>query len=186
VDTDKLEKAVQSILKELGYKPDEHMKRTPARVAEWLMDFEAVDLNGAGRILEVVFPENVPGSLVIVGPVEYRSLCAHHLLPVNGKAWVGYLPDDGICGLSKLARLVEYFATRLTVQERVTNQIADAIEEFLKPKGCMVVVSATHMCMSFRGVRDGDASTVTSAVRGVHETSDNARSEFLSLMKGYR
>jgi GTP cyclohydrolase I len=106
------------------------------------------------------------------------------MLPVVGKAWVGYLPSDHICGLSKLGRLVEYYASQLTVQERVTKQIADFVESQLKPKGCMTVIRAAHMCMSFRGIRDGDAVTATSAVRGLFKESDSARAEFLSLIAG--
>lgn len=178
---------IDQILKELGYdNSDPHFKRTGDRVARWLVDFYK---NGTSehvaQLLEVVFPEDVPETLVIVGPTEYRSMCAHHMLPVVGKAWVGYLPSEGICGLSKLSRLVEYFASQLTVQERVTQQIADAIDTHLNPLGCMVVVQAEHGCMSFRGIRNNDVSTVTSAVRGVHKESAAARNEFLSLMKGF-
>jgi len=182
-----IELSVYDLLVELGYdaSSDPHFLRTPERVATWLMDFaKNSDESKVGELLGVVFPENVPNVLVIVGPVEYRSMCAHHLLPVVGSAWVGYLPEKHVCGLSKLARLVEFYATQLTVQERVTNQIAEAIVAHLEPKGCMVVVKAEHHCMSFRGIRDSNAVTTTSAVRGLHETSPNARAEFLSLVNG--
>lgn len=180
-----IKQAIDEIVQMLGYDLDDpHFRRTSERVTSWLMDFSKNgDDRHAKELLGVVFPEQVPNVLVHVGPVEYRSMCAHHLLPVIGSAWVGYLPNDGICGLSKLARLVEFYATQLTVQERVTNQIAEAIVEHLKPKGCMVVIRAVHMCMSFRGIRDGNVATSTSAVRGLHETSPNARSEFLALIK---
>lgn len=182
---DDLEYDVGTMLTSLGYynETDPHFGRTPERAAKWLHSFKRHTQDEGDKLLEVVFPEDAPDSLVIVGPVEFRSMCAHHLLPVVGKAWVGYLPEDGICGLSKLARLVDYYAHQLTVQERVTNQVADAIERTLKPKGCMVVIRATHMCMSFRGILDGVAETTTSAVRGLHKESDSARSEFLSLVR---
>lgn len=176
---------IQGILIILGYDPkDPHFRRTPQRVSEWLADFRCnASDKEADKLLEVVFPEEAPDSLVMVGPCEYRSVCAHHLLPVEGLAWVGYLPDEGICGLSKLARLVSFYAEQLTVQERVTNQVADALVRNLKPKGCMVVVEAEHMCMSYRGIRDRGVATVTSAVRGLHKDSAAARNEFLQLIR---
>jgi GTP cyclohydrolase I len=173
---------VNQILHTLGYNlTNPHFERTGRRVATWLADFSN-HLEVTPDLLEVVFPDVVPNTLVVVGNIEYRSMCAHHLLPVTGLAWVGYLPEKGICGLSKLNRLVEYYATQLTVQERVTSQIADAIWEGLKPKGCMVVIKAEHSCMTFRGIRQPGSLTSTSAVRGIHETSYNARQEFLSLI----
>jgi GTP cyclohydrolase IA len=177
---------VVGILSELGYDPDDqHFQRTGARVTEWLTDLakNASEAEGA-KLLEVVFTETAPSNLVIVGPIAYRSMCAHHMLPVTGRAWVGYLPDDHVCGLSKLERLVEHYARQLTVQERVTNQVADTLISSLKPKGCMVVIKATHGCMTFRGVKNNDVLTTTSAVRGLHETSASARAEFLALMEG--
>jgi GTP cyclohydrolase IA len=179
--------ALQGILIILGYDTkDPHFRRTPQRMTSWLADFRKnADDRGADKLMEVVFPEEVPDSLVIVGPTEYRSVCAHHMLPVNGRAWVGYLPNEGICGLSKLSRLVSFYSEQLTVQERVTNQIADALMRTLKPKGCMVVIEAEHMCMSYRGIRDRDVSTTTSAVRGIHRDSAAARAEFLSLMRNH-
>lgn len=182
-----MKEAVEEILYELGYDTsDPHFRRTGERVAEWLLGFTK---NGEDakveKLLEVQFPHQTPQNLVIVNGAEYHSMCAHHMLPITGKAWVGYLPDTAITGLSKLARLVEYYANQLTVQELVTNQIADALQKYLKPKGAMVVIKATHACMSFRGIRDRDAVTTTSAVRGIHESSEAARMEFLSLMAGY-
>lgn len=182
-----LAEGVRHLLWHLGYdvEDDPHFKRSPERVAEWLTQFA---MNGddshVAELLGVVFPESTPQDLVLVGPTEYRSMCAHHLLPVTGVAWVGYLPENGICGLSKLTRLVEFYANQLTVQERVTAQIADALDTHLKPRGAMVIVRAVHSCMTFRGVRDRDVSATTSAVRGVFKESAAARSEFLSLAKG--
>jgi GTP cyclohydrolase I len=188
VADERIEESVEQILFLLGYDTtDPHFRNTGKRVGRWLRDFYCMNSDAeVSRLLEVVFPENTPDSLVIVGPTEYRSVCAHHMLPVVGSAWIGYLPEKGICGLSKLSRLVEYYATQFTVQERVTNQVADALVAHLEPKGCMVVVKAEHSCMSFRGVRDTNVSTVTSAVRGLHKDSSAARNEFLLLMKGFQ
>jgi GTP cyclohydrolase IA len=175
---------VHNILALLGYDPtNNHFRRTPERVADLLAEFACnADPSEVARLLDVKYEEDYT-ELVMVGPVRYDSMCAHHMLPVTGSAWVGYLPNEGrVCGLSKLSRLVEYYARQFTVQERVTDQVADALEEHLKPKGCMVVVRASHGCMTMRGVREPAAITTTSAVRGVHKDSASARTEFLSLM----
>jgi GTP cyclohydrolase I len=118
----------------------------------------------------------------MVGPISVTALCSHHVLPWLGTAWVGYLPDGKICGLSKLARIVEFYARQLTLQERVTQEVADALDQHLRPKGVMVVIKATHGCMTMRGVEEPDAETVTSAVRGVFLNEPSARQEFLALM----
>lgn len=175
---------MSELLHQLGYvTDDQHFERTPERAAEALMQFAGKDntYTAVGRILEVSY-QDAYSSLVLVGPVRYISYCAHHILPVTGEAFVGYLADGRVCGLSKLPRLVEHFAKQLTIQERVTDQIADAIEEWLKPKGAMVVVRARHSCMAIRGVEEPDALTTTSAVRGVHKDSAAARAEFLTLI----
>jgi GTP cyclohydrolase I len=178
----RMQTAVSMLLSELGYDLDDpHFQRTPERVAEAMTGFGKARFDRAADILDVTFEDGF-SSLVLVGPIAYTSMCAHHLLPVQGKAYVGYLADGRICGLSKLARLTDHYARQLTVQERVTDQIADALEEHLKPKGCMVVIRAVHGCMAIRGVQDGDAQTTTSAVRGLHKESDSARSEFLALV----
>lgn len=175
--------AVAVIIEKLGYEPDDqHFRETPRRFAELLAGFAANDdPEQIGKLLDVKFNETYT-ELVMVGPVQYISMCAHHLVPVTGLAWVGYIPNESVVGLSKLAYLVEYFARQLTVQERVTEQIADALEEHLKPLGCMVVIKAKHGCMTIRGPEEPFADTVTSAVRGVHKDTDRARSEFLTLM----
>jgi GTP cyclohydrolase IA len=175
---------IQAVLENLGYDiTDQHFARTPERAAQVLLDFHA---NGAeddvAKLLEVSFSDT-HDSLVQVGPITYTSFCAHHMLPVTGKAWVGYLPDGKVCGLSKLARVTHHYAHQLTVQERVTQQIADALEKHLAPKGAMVVVEAAHGCMSLRGVQEPEAVTVTSAVRGVFLSESDARAEFLALMR---
>lgn len=177
---------VGQILDSLGYdRNDPHFMRTPKRAALALLGFKR---NGtdeeAARLLEVQFiEEGAVSSVVIEGPIRYNSMCAHHMLSVQGWAWVGYLPNNSVCGLSKLARIVHHYANQLTVQERVTQQIANAIEEHLKPLGTMVIVDAEHGCMKVRGIMEPCAATVTSAVRGVFRESPAARNEFLMLRK---
>lgn len=182
-----IEKSITDILAALGYDiSDQHFTRTPKRVAQVLLDLRK---NGNPQVvkdlLEVQFiEEGAVNSLVIEGPISYTSMCAHHMLPVTGQAWVGYLPSARVCGLSKLARVTYHFAEQLTVQERVTQQIADALVTHLEPEGAMVVVRAIHGCMSVRGIRERNTETVTSAVRGVFRDSAAARAEFLSLIGG--
>ena len=179
-----LEAAVREILLQLGYPEGPHFQDTPQRVSRALSEFACNDAYSPHRVAEIldVTYEDSYSSLVLVGPVRYVSMCAHHILPVTGEAFVGYLADKRICGLSKLARLVEHFARQLGVQERITDQIADALVEHLEPKGCMVVIRARHGCMAIRGVEEPDAVTTTSAVRGLHQDSANARNEFLQLI----
>jgi GTP cyclohydrolase IA len=178
--------AVAVILGKLGYDiNDQHFQDTPSRVTKMLLEFEK---NGGaevvGKLLEIAFIEKgAISSLVLEGPISYTSMCAHHMLPVTGHAWIGYLPSEKVCGLSKLARITYHFAQQLTVQERVTQEIADALDEHLKPEGAMVVIRAQHGCMSIRGVKEREARTTTSAVRGVFKESAAARNEFLSLMQ---
>lgn len=180
-----IRESVFDILGALGYdRSDQHFARTPERVAKMLSQFRS---NGhpedVGKLLEVVFTEkSTVDSVVVEGPITYRSMCAHHMLPVTGFAYVGYLPDKHVCGLSKLARVTYHFAEQFTVQERVTQQIVDALVEHLQPLGAMVVIKAKHGCMSLRGVRENDCETATSAVRGIFKDSASARSEFLSLV----
>jgi GTP cyclohydrolase IA len=177
--------AITTILLELGYDiNDPHFKRTPERVAKVMAQFRKNgDPDTVKKLLGVQFVE--PGavdSLVLEGPIDYVSMCAHHMLTVEGVAYVGYLPGKAVCGLSKMARLVDHFAGQYTVQERVTQQVADALVEHLEPAGAMVVVRAKHGCMAVRGVRQPACKTATSAVRGVFKESAAARNEFLSLI----
>ena len=182
---DAIEYAVKVILSQLGYDlGDPHFKRTPERVRKVLEGFHRNgDPEAAKSLLEVQFLEdNTVDSLVLEGPISYTSMCAHHMLPVEGVAYVGYLPDQRICGLSKLARITDHFARQYTVQERVTTDIADSLMLHLDPKGAMVVIRAKHGCMTIRGVRELDCETTTSCVRGVFRDSASARNEFLQLM----
>ena len=180
----RIAEAVRTIVTELGYDlDDQHFLLTPERVAKVLTAFSATNADSAtpADILAAVFDDE-HDALVQVGPIKVVSMCAHHMLPVTGWAWVGYIPDGKVCGISKLARITHYFAHQYTVQERVTQQIANALMDNLDPKGCMVVISATHGCMSVRGVEEPEAVTRTSAIRGVFRTEPDARTEFLALM----
>jgi GTP cyclohydrolase IA len=158
---------------------DPSMEDTPRRIAAMLGEMvtpEPVDLT--------TFPNEGYDELVLARDIPFASLCAHHLLPFTGVAHVAYLPGDRIIGLSKLARIVDYYAHAFQVQERLTVQIADCIEEHVHPKGVGVVMVADHACMSIRGAKAHGTSTVTSAVRGQLRNSEKLRSEFFALVNG--
>tara|TARA_B100000315_G_scaffold250448_1_gene283288 strand:+ start:67 stop:624 length:558 start_codon:yes stop_codon:yes gene_type:complete len=184
MDTKRIEKAVKDILSAVG----EDLKRpgikeTPARVARM---YEEI-LNGMkkdpGKELEVIF-EKQHDEIILLKGVPLYSICEHHLVPFIGKAHVAYIPKGNrVTGLSKLARVIETFARRLQVQERLTTDIADCIMAKLKPKGVMVVVEAEHLCMSMRGVKKPGVLTVTSAVKGLFRENQKTRSEALALIK---
>lgn len=173
---------ISEILTALGYDPrDQHFLETPQRVERALRLYARNhDDDAASRHLDAVFSD-AHDSMVIVGPIRVTSMCAHHMLPVRGNAWVGYIPDERVCGLSKLARIVHHYAKQLTVQERVTQQVVELIDTHLAPRGVMVVIEAEHGCMSTRGVEEPEAQTVTSAFRGEFRDAA-ARDEFLSLI----
>jgi len=178
-----IEDHIDAILRILGYDPDDnpHFAKTPERAAKVLEQFAAgSDREEAGALLQAVFDDE-HDSMVIVGPIKVTSMCAHHMLPVTGEAWVGYIPDGKVCGLSKLARVVHYYAQQLTVQERVTQLVATVLEEELKPLGVMVVIDAEHGCMTLRGVMEPNARTTTSAARGAFLEDPAARAEFMAL-----
>lgn len=182
----------KKVLEGLHYKypsvndSDANLVDTPVRAGHMLIELcEGYDMDPA-EILKVSWPLTKPANgssaLVLQKKIEFHSLCAHHLAVIKGVAHVGYIPDGGcVVGLSKLTRLVDCFAHRLQLQENMTDQIADALMEHLKPLGAMVVIAATHDCMCIRGVQR-DAETVTSAVRGVFLKEPEARAEFLSLI----
>jgi GTP cyclohydrolase I len=178
VDLDAAERAVADLLVALGQDPaDDHTADTPRRVAAAyaeLLTPRAFDLT--------TFPnEEGYDELVLARDIPFHSLCQHHLLPFKGVAHVGYLPGDRILGLSKLARVVELFARGLQVQERLTQQVADWLEEHLAPKGVGVVIEAEHLCMSLRGVQARGSNTVTSALHGSLRDDSRSRAEFFSL-----
>ncbi len=181
----KLESLVREQLLEIGEDPDrEGLARTPLRVAK-AMDFLT---SGYSTSLEevvnnAVFDAEGAEEMVVVRDVEFYSMCEHHMLPFFGTAAVSYLPKGSIIGLSKIARIVDVFARRLQVQERLTNQIADAMGEILEPHGVAVVMEGKHLCMMMRGVQKQDSSMITSAMRGCFKDDARTRSEFLDLIK---
>jgi GTP cyclohydrolase IA len=186
VDSARIEKAVREILLAIGEDPDRSgLVDTPARVARAY----AEQFAGLGQtpedVLTTVFDAD-HDEMVLVKDIEVFSTCEHHLVPFHGVAHVGYVPNDKgqITGLSKLARLVDVFARRPQVQERMTSQIADALMEVLAPRGVIVVIEAEHLCMTMRGVRKPGAKTITSAVRGDFRDSDKTRAEAMALIIG--
>lgn len=173
------------MIEQLGYDlSDENFQRTPERAAKWLASFSKLDENAfLENVLDPVFPED-HDEMVIVGPIEFTSLCAHHMLPFRGTGWVGYIPSKGVVGISKLARALKGIAHQMTLQEHITRVVADGIYEILKCKGVMVVLRADHLCMQMRGVKDEYAQTTTSAVRGCFSTNqDGCKDEFLELIR---
>lgn len=173
---------VRHILTEIGEDPDrEGLRRTPQRVEaslRWLT--RGYGLSAADAVGSAVFAESHQ-SMILVRDIELYSLCEHHLLPFFGRAHVAYIPDGKIVGLSKLPRIVEVFARRLQVQERLTDEIADAVMEILEPAGVGVVIDAAHFCMMMRGVEKQNSRTVTSALRGAFRDDPKTRDEFLRL-----
>jgi GTP cyclohydrolase I len=183
----RVERAVREILREIGEDPTrEGLRATPARVHRMYRELLAgyqVDPERllGGAIFEVDYSE-----MVVVKDIEFYSLCEHHLLPFTGKAAVAYIPRGRVVGLSKIPRIVEMFARRLQVQERMTQQIADFLQERLQPQGVGVVIEATHLCMVMRGVRK-EAVVTTAALHGLMQTRDRTRAEFLAhLERGSR
>jgi GTP cyclohydrolase I len=179
VDLGRAERAVAEFLDAFGIdRSDESLAATPARVARAYAELLAP------RPFHLTTFANDEGydELVVTKDIPFHSLCEHHLLPLVGVAHVGYLPGSRILGLSKLARVVEHFARRLQVQERLTAQVAGCLYQHLAPKGVGVVVEAEHMCMSLRGVRATGARTVTSALHGLLRDDERSRAEFLALV----
>jgi GTP cyclohydrolase I len=186
VDEERAAAAVRELLLAVGEDPDRPgLRDTPGRVARAY----AETFGGLGQdpieILSTTFDEN-HDELVLVMDIPMYSTCEHHLVPFHGAAHVGYIPgaDGRVTGLSKLARLVDVYARRPQVQERMTSQIADALDEILKPRGVLVVIEAEHLCMAMRGIRKPGAITVTSAVRGIFRDNPATRSEAMSLVLG--
>src|SRR5678809_939757 len=182
VDIPRIEKAVREILFAVGEDPDrEGLLKTPNRVARAYGELMAGLADDPRRHLKTVFHERYD-EVVLLRDIEFHSLCEHHLLPFTGRAHVAYLPDGKVVGLSKLARLVEGYARRPQVQERLTTQIADALMEELSPAGAACVVEAVHTCMTIRGAKKHGSTMVTSALRGIFKENAASRSEILSLI----
>jgi len=181
--TQELAGHVKAILKLLGEDPErEGLVKTPERVAKaWQFLTQGYGQNGEAIVRSAVFTEPY-SQMVLVKDIELFSLCEHHMLPFIGKAHVAYIPNGRITGLSKIARVVETYARRLQVQERLTEQIRDCIQESLQPLGVAVVIEAMHTCMSMRGVEKSNAVTTTSAFSGIFLKSDKTRNEFLQLI----
>lgn len=183
VDLPRIERAVREILAAVGEDPDRSsLCETPARVARMYAELFSGLHTDPARHLEKCFDEEQYDELVLVRDISFNSTCEHHLLPFMGVAHVGYLPRGKVVGLSKLARIVEEISHRPQVQERMTHQIADLINERLDAKGVVVVIEATHTCMTIRGIRKPGSLTVTSAVRGLFKTNQSSRAEVMSLI----
>jgi GTP cyclohydrolase I len=179
----RLEGLVREQLLEIGEDPDrEGLRRTPLRVAK-AMDFltSGYTTSLEDVVNDAIFDAEGASEMVVVRDVEYYSMCEHHMLPFFGKATVAYLPKGKIIGLSKIARIVDVYARRLQVQERLTNQVADAMTEILDPHGVGVVMEGKHLCMMMRGVQKQESNMVTSAMRGTFQSDARTRSEFLDL-----
>ncbi len=185
--------AVKALLESLGEDCDrEGLKDTPMRVARMYNEiFEGYSIEPSELLLSATFQEDVGiecdgidylQGMVIVRDIAFFSHCEHHMVPFHGKVHVGYIPKNKVVGLSKIARVVDAYARRLQIQERLTKQIADCITEALNPQGVMVVVEAEHLCMKMRGIKNPCADTVTSTVRGLFEQAPT-RQEFLSLIR---
>jgi GTP cyclohydrolase I len=188
VDVERVRKAVHELLEAIGDDPDrDGLLATPDRVAAMYEELFAGLHDDPARHLEVTFAAE-HDEMVMVRDIPFASLCEHHLVPFLGKAHVAYIPaEDGrITGLSKLARLVDGFARRLQVQERMTTEIADAIESVLSPRGVFVVIEAEHLCMSMRGVKKPGTLTVTSSVRGLFRNDPATRAEAMQFIRSSR
>ena len=182
IDSARIERAVREILLAVGEDPDrEGLLKTPSRVARAYGELMAGLHDNPRRHLKTVFHERYD-EVVLLRDIQFHSLCEHHLLPFTGRAHVAYLPDGKVVGLSKLARLVEGYARRPQVQERLTTQIADALMDELNPIGAACVIEAVHTCMTIRGAKKHGSTMVTSALRGIFKENAASRAEILALI----
>lgn len=181
---DKLEAAVREILKQLGEDPRrEGLEKTPRRTAKVLREITCGYSADIDKIFNGAFFRVNYKEMVMVRDISFYSICEHHILPFFGKVHLAYIPNGRIIGLSKIPRLVEAFSRRLQVQERLTTQIADTLQNKLKPKGVGIVIEAQHLCMTMRGVKNAASRAVTSSMLGVFQTDNRVREEFLKLIK---
>ena len=184
IDLPRIERAVREILAAVGEDPERNgLLDTPGRVARMYAELFSGLHQDPGRHLKRVFEETYD-EMVLVRDISFNSMCEHHLLPFIGVAHVGYVPNGKVAGLSKLARVVEEISKRPQVQERMTEHIADLMESELQAKGVVVVLEASHSCMTIRGVRKPGSLTITSAVRGLFRTNESSRAEAFSLING--
>ncbi len=184
---DGIEPLIAGLLKELGEDPGrDGLARTPERVAKAMRFFTQGYEQEPLEILNDALFDVTYDEMVIVKDIDFYSLCEHHLLPFFGRVHVAYIPNGKVVGLSKIPRLVEMFARRLQVQERLTTQIAETLEQVLRPKGVAVVVESIHLCMMMRGVQSQNASAITSSIRGEFEKDSKTRSEFMNLIRSRR
>lgn len=186
VDQPRIQRAVREILAAIGEDPDrEGLRETPARVARMYAELFGGLREDPAIHMRKFFTEQYD-EVVLVRDITFHSMCEHHMLPFMGKAHIGYLPDGRVIGLSKLARVVEGFARRPQVQERMTEQIANLLETELQARGVAVVIEAVHTCMTIRGVRKPNSCCVTSAMKGVFRKNLSSRSEIMTLIFGER
>jgi GTP cyclohydrolase I len=187
IDIGRIEKAIREIIEAIGEDPlREGLSETPERVARFYEEVFGGIHSEPGDVVDAFFGEEHYQEIVMVREIPFYSMCEHHFVPFHGQAHVAYMPQGRVTGLSKLARLVEGFARRPQMQERLTAQVADCLNDRLDPLGVLVVIEAEHLCMSMRGVRKPGAVTVTSAVRGIMESNPATRSEAMSLLFGTR
>lgn len=185
MDHEKIVAAVRMILEAIGEDPGrEGLRATPERVARMYAElFSGLAADPRSEV-QTIFTDDNYDEIVLVRDIPFYSMCEHHLMPFTGRAHTAYVPDRGVLGISKLARAVEVFSRRPQVQERLTNQVADLIEEAVEPKGVAVVIEAEHTCMTMRGIRKPGSRVITSAMRGLFRSNLATRNEVLNLIRG--